>query len=109
MDILGDPIPEENHAKVDFNTSNLQDFEFTFDVGLSPEFEPQGVSDSDSYELYDVEVGEKSIDEEIEQAVKRLGSQEPTDEQIEANDIIEINAKELLDAKEKRRRSRDHF
>ncbi len=101
MDILGDPIPEENHAKVDFNTSDLQDFEFTFDVGLSPEFEPQGVSDSDSYELYDVEVGEKSIDEEIEQAVKRLGSQEPTDEQIEANDIIEINAKELLDAKEK--------
>ena len=72
LDILGQPIPSDDQdGDLDFNVNQLEDYTFKFDVGLAPEFEVQGVSDSDTYSIYKIDVDKKVVTEELENAQKR--------------------------------------
>ncbi|MEM9544774.1 MAG: trigger factor [Bacteroidota bacterium] len=96
LDILGQPIPSDDQdGDLDFNVNQLEDYTFKFDVGLTPEFEIKGVSDSDAYEIYKIDLDDKVISEELENAQKRLGKQEHPDGEVIANDILKIQAEEL--------------
>ena len=61
VDILGAPLPKEN--KVNFETE--ENFEFSFDIALAPEFKVE-LSADDSIDYYDIDV----TDEMVEQQVK---------------------------------------
>jgi len=97
VDILGQPLPSEDQTgNMDFDVNNMKDFEFKFDLGLSPEFELKGVAESDTHEIHDIQLDDELIEEEIDHIKKRLGTQEEvTEGKIEGKDILTIQAEEL--------------
>lgn len=99
INILGSPLPSEDQSMVDFDPSNLQDYQFTFDIGLSPQFEVLGVKGTDTYDKYKIKVSDEIIADEIEHMKKKLGKNEEVEEGIEDNDIITIEAKEISGGK----------
>ena len=94
LDILGNPLTSERQGAIDFNINDLSDYEFIFDLGLAPEFEVKGISDSDEYEEIVVNFEDTVVDEEIESLRKRFGEQVEVDETIEASDIVSIEITE---------------
>lgn len=96
LDILGQPIPSEDQdGDMNFDVNNLEDYTFKFDIGLTPDIDIQGVSDSDSYDIYKIDIDDATISEELENAQKRAGKQEHPEGEVVANDIIKIQAEEL--------------
>ncbi len=96
LDILGQPIPSDDQdGDMNFDVNSLEDYTFKFDIGLTPEIDIQGVSEADTYDIYKIDVDEKVITEELENAQKRLGEQEHPDGEVIANDILKIQAEEL--------------
>ena len=96
LDILGQPIPSDDQdGDLDFDVNNLIDYEFKFDIGISPKVEVVGVSAKDTYNIDKIKIDDKTIDEELENAQKRLGEQSHPDGAVLAGDIIKIQAEEL--------------
>lgn len=98
INILGDPIPSEGQEMVDFDPISLEDYTFKFDLGLAPEFDLKGASEGDQYQQYKIGVTDSMIDDEIENARKRFGSQEEIKDDIQDKDIVTISAFELDDS-----------
>ncbi|MBR9922721.1 MAG: trigger factor [Bacteroidetes bacterium] len=95
LSFLGNPIPSEEQKDFDFDVNDLQDFEIAFDLGLVPEFELAGLDEKTKFPKYAVKVDKKTIDKELNNMLKRLGTQEATEEEIEEDDILRLTAKEL--------------
>lgn len=96
LDIIGQPIPSDDQTgDLKFDVNNLEDYEFKYDIGLTPSIEVLGVGASDTYDIDKIVVDDKSIDEELENAQKRLGEQEHPDGEVLAGDIIKVEAEEL--------------
>jgi len=95
LDILGQPLPADEQEQVDFDVKNLNDFEFKFDLGLSPEFEVKGASKSTTMERHEVEVVDEPIDKELENARKQVGKRTLPEEDIQEGDLIKFNIEEL--------------
>lgn len=92
---LGQPIPSEDQQPHDLDPKDMDDYEFKFDLGLAPKFELEGVSKLHTFSKYVPEVSDEVIDKELEEAQKRLGDRINPEEDIESNDILTIEAKEL--------------
>lgn len=96
LPILGQPIPaDDQDGNLSFDVNNLEDYEFKYEIGLSPEIDIQGVSKSDKYDIDSIDFTDEIINEELENARKRLGTQEKVEGKIEENDIIKVQAEEL--------------
>ncbi|MBS3914778.1 MAG: trigger factor [Bacteroidetes bacterium] len=94
LDILGYPISSER-VPSDIDIEGKENFKFAFDLGLAPALE-LNISAKDKLTNFQIEVGEKEIDEDIEYARKRYGKMEDV-EVSEAEDIIYCNLTELND------------
>lgn len=94
---LGQPIPAADQQAYDFNPNQLIDFEFKFDIGLAPEFELQGASKSDTYEILEVEILEENIETELNHQRKSNGERLTVTEDIQDGDMLKIKAVELAD------------
>ncbi|MEM1220479.1 MAG: trigger factor [Bacteroidota bacterium] len=94
-DFLGQPIPSENQEQYDFNPQDLIDFEFKFDIGLAPQFELQGASESDTYPIYEIEIPKETIDTELKNLLKSKGERKTVTEDIVDGDMIKVRAFEL--------------
>jgi len=94
IDILGDPLPNENQEKIDFDVKKLGAYKFKFDLGLSPELNIKGVDETSEYTKHLIDVADSMIDEEVQAYQKRFGNSIDTDEIIEENDLIKIEAEE---------------
>ena len=55
---VGQPITNKNSPTINWSVKDMQDFEFIFDVGMSPDFEIQGMGDGDSFEKYVIDIPE---------------------------------------------------
>ena len=95
LNVLGDPLPSESQEMIDFDVNNLGSFTFDFDLGLSPDITVKGAASTDSYTHYDITLTDEIVNEEIEVARKRQGSQEEVAEDIKEKDILKIQAIEL--------------
>ena len=96
LELLGQPIPSDDQdGDLNFDANRLEDYTFKFDIGLAPEIDIQGVGESDTYDIYKIDVDEKVVSEELENAQKRLGEQEHPDGAVMENDILKIQAEEL--------------
>lgn len=69
LDLLGQPLPIEDDS-IDWD--NQKDFDFKFELGLAPEVKID-LSDKDKFELYQVKVTDKMVDEELKELAKRYG------------------------------------
>jgi len=95
FEYLGQPIPSKDQEQFDFNLSSLGDFEFLFDIGLAPSFEVVGASEDTKLSRYKIEIPEKTINEELEVARKRSGTESFPEDNIQEDDIITLHAQEL--------------
>lgn len=95
LDILGYPITS-NVIESDLDIDNKEEFRFAFDLGLAPQFE-LSVSSKDKLELFEIEVTDKEVNEDIDYARKRHAKLEDA-EVSDAESIIYANVIELNDA-----------
>ncbi|MDX1685908.1 MAG: trigger factor [Saprospiraceae bacterium] len=94
---LGRPLPSDDQSAMSFDPSTLQTYNFSFDIGLEPEFEVKGVSEEDKYKRLKVKVQDEEVDEELDRARKRMGNEVEAEGDIEENDRLVLEAKEVTD------------
>lgn len=70
VDILGNPLPKEKEEKIDFETQ--EEFEFFYDMGLSPQF-TVNISSKEKFTRYNVMIDDKLIEKQIKDLAKRYG------------------------------------
>ncbi|GAA5220814.1 trigger factor [Membranihabitans marinus] len=99
IEFLGQPIPSEDQALIQFDTKSNKAYEFIFDLGLTPEFEVAGLEDS--YTYYDAIIPDEDVETEWERYRKQKGERVDVEEGFEDNDYLTFNAKELEDGVEK--------
>ncbi len=63
LNILGDPMPSDKQAAIDWDTD--LEFEFTFDLGMAPEFDLE-ISDNDVVPYYTIKVDDDMLNKRIE-------------------------------------------
>lgn len=97
LNFLGQPIPSDDQKEQLIDIKETKDvYEFRFDLGLVPEFELLGADASNELEEYEVEVPEKTIDEELEMARRKQGERLTVEEgPVLENDLIYLDAREL--------------
>ena len=72
LHILGDPLPSEKEQK-EIDWENSSEFEFAFDLGLSPEFEVK-LSKKDKLVSYNIVPNDKIIDTYSDNYARRYGA-----------------------------------
>lgn len=96
INMLGEPLPNETEQKViDFNTQ--EEFEFLFDIGLSPEFEVE-LSAKDKIDFYSIAVSDEMINNQVKSYTSRYGKY-IQEEVVEANDMLKGELLELVNGK----------
>ena len=86
LHILGDPIPSEKEQKA-IDWENGSEFEFAFDLGLSPEFEVN-LTKKDKIAIYSITPDSKIVDTYSDNYARRYGA-------FKTCDVIE-DGKEML-------------
>lgn len=96
INYLGQPLPneDEDHT-LHLDVNNHKDYVFSFDLGVAPDLDVKGVSESDAYTFYDVSIADSLVDEELTAARKRLGKRIEAADNIQLMDMIKLEAEEL--------------
>lgn len=68
------PLHDEDQEKITTDTSKT--YHFKFELGQKPKVNVKGISSTDSYTQYKVQVAESKVDEAITNLLKRQGSNE---------------------------------
>ena len=95
INLLGQPLPSEDQEEFDFDVKNLQDYVFQFDIGMAPDFEVQGLDESNVFEKYKVSPREEDITADLENARKRAGELIHSEDAISEEDLVKFAAQEL--------------
>ena len=82
VDMLGAPLPKENN--VNFETD--EDFEFSFDIALAPQFEV-ALSNEDTIDYYDIDVTDEMVDQQVKMYTQRTAKYDKVDE-YQDNDML---------------------
>lgn len=96
INYLGQPLPDDeknNITSLDIN--HPADYTFSFELGIAPEVDVKGVSESDAYTFYDVTVADSLVDEELTAARRRMGERIEATDNIEEMDMLTLEAEEL--------------
>jgi trigger factor len=72
LQVLGNPLPKAEND-IDINWDQPTDFEFSFDMALAPEVHLT-LPPAHTFLTYDIQVDEKTIDEEIDKLARRYGN-----------------------------------
>ena len=94
IQFLGQPIPALDQEQVDLNVNEVSDMVFKFDLGLTPEFEVKGL-DNNAFNRHDVTVSDKMVEDDLSDALKKLGEQKTIEDAITEEDVIKLDAVEL--------------
>lgn len=76
ISVLGEPMVSESQKTQDFETA--EDFEFKFDLALSPEFKAE-LTDKDKVDYYDIELSDKMVDDQVNAYAQSAGHPEAAD------------------------------
>ena len=91
MNILGEPLPSESQAEIDFDKQ--EDFTFLFDVALAPEIDIT-LTDKDKIDYYHIDIDDDMVAKQKEAFCSRFGVQQPVEEASE-KDIVKGRFVEL--------------
>lgn len=89
--VLGDPLPSEEQSTIDFDTQ--EDFEFKFDIGISPKVELK-LTKRDKVKYYEIQVDEDLVNKQVEHYQSRYGKQTQV-EDAEEKDLLKGNFVQL--------------
>ncbi len=95
IDLMLSPTISENQEPLDIDIYNPHDISATFDLHKKPDFELKGISAEEEYTVYDIEVDEKIVDEEINRLKNQFGKFEPYEGKLTDDCYITVYAKEL--------------
>lgn len=95
LEVLGQPIPSEDHPEIDLDPIQVSDYTFKFDVAVAPEFEIKGIDASDVYSKYKVEISDERVEEELLKARKRFGKRIVSESEIQEEDMVKLQIAEL--------------
>ncbi len=93
LNILGNPLPSETEQKQN-DWENSNEFEFAFDIGLSPEFEVT-LSKKDKITSYNIKPGPELIQTYSDNFTRRFGSNNPCEVIESGNEIVKGTLVEL--------------
>ncbi len=79
-------LPNESPMRLDMNATNNVDF--SFEIGLKPEFEITPLKEKTSLTKYKVAVGDKMVDDEVERVKRKYGKVEDQETISSKDDII---------------------
>lgn len=91
LNILGEPLPNENSKVESFNEGD--DFEFIFDIALAPELKVEW-NKNVKLPFYNIEVDEKLTEKQVDAYRGRFGKYVPA-EKVEEKDVIKGELVEL--------------
>ncbi len=89
--ILGDPLPGKGQKLIDFDTQ--EDFEFMFDIALSPVFDLK-IDKKDKIKYYNIKTEAEVIDRQIDAHASHFGEYEQVDV-VENDDMVRGDFVEL--------------
>jgi len=96
VQMLGEPLPNENQQQLDFDTQD--EFKFLFDIALAPAINVE-VSANDKVPYYDVIVTDEMVDNQVNAYAQRGGSYEKGESYDAAqNDMVKGLLVELDEA-----------
>lgn len=90
LKILGEPLPSESQRENEWKDG--ADFEFKFDIGLSPELNFE-VDQSDKFTHYDIEISDKEKADAKADLLRQYGSFQECDEAGE-DDLLTVDLKQ---------------
>lgn len=85
IEILGEPLPDENQKQIDFDT--MDQYDFLFDLALAPKFDVE-VGKDDSVVYYDVTVTDDMVESQCKMFAQRNGKYDEVDEYAEDGDML---------------------
>lgn len=91
INMLGEPLPNENQPAVDFDT--MEDYEFLFDIALAPEFTVEPTA-KDKVPYYTIDVTDEMVDNQVKQYTQRNGKYEQV-ESYQDKDMLKGTLSEL--------------
>ena len=91
LNVLGEPLPSESQAEIDFDKQ--EDFTFLFDVALAPEISLT-LSADDKVDYYHIDIDDDMMAKQKEALCNRFGVQQPVEEAGE-KDIVKGRFVEL--------------
>jgi trigger factor len=96
INILGEPLPNLTEQKtIDFDTQET--FEFSFDLGIAPEFEVE-LSKKDKVKYYTIAVSNEMIDNQVKSYTSRYGKY-IQEESVEEKDMLKGEILEMANGK----------
>lgn len=98
--IIGEPLFIEDGEVPLIDHTDPQDYSYRFEIGLEPDFDVIGISESDTYDKFDIEVSDEMMQEEIENISKKMGKQDAIETLIEAEDVVYLSLNELKDGEQ---------
>jgi len=98
VEILGDPLPKDNDQEI-INFDTQEDFSFTFELGLAPQFEIK-LSKKNKVNNYQIDVDEKMKSDYISNYTRRFGQFKSSEKSVEKDmlkgDIIQLGEKNSI-------------
>ncbi len=73
LEILGEPLPSESQATIDFDTQDT--FEFAFDIALTPQIEVK-LSKKEKIPYYTIKITDEMVDGQLKSMTGRFGQNE---------------------------------
>ncbi len=97
LNYIGQPLPSKDEkAEIDLDVNDLKkEYQFSFDLGLVNDVDVVGVSESDAYTYYNVDIPNDVVEKEMFNIRKQMGKQITITDSIEDNDMLKIFAQEL--------------
>ena len=71
LELLGNPLPKEEN-EITINWEKPMDFEFAFDMGLSPQFS-LNLPPSNTFTYYEIEIADADVKAEVDRVQRRHG------------------------------------
>jgi trigger factor len=92
LNLLGEPLPNKDQKQIDFD--NEAEYEFVFDIALSPEVEVK-LTKKDKVVYYDIKVDEKLLETHTDNYARKFGEfidvEETTDNEMLSGNFIQLN------------------
>ncbi len=86
LDLIGSPLPSESKSEEFFDLALDKDLDFSFEIGLSPQFDLD-LQKLPDVEVYDIEIDEEYLNKELENSRERFGKVD-NPESVAKGDIL---------------------
>ena len=95
--LVASPFMTDEQVNYEFSPKDLQDYTFSFEIGMVPEYDLKGADETSSITDYKIVVDEDIINKELDAVRKRMGSETSVKKDINDEDRIVIEAVEVDD------------